>query len=197
MSFESAFTMDTSAIKFGPGVTREVGEDAKGLGATRVMVVTDPVLVNHDAIEIATGALELLDRGANGVGVAVAGEPGGVVDRSRPPLVLGSRRWATMACRFSAKSMRSWSWAVSGKKLRMRLMAWLAFLKGTPSSIPSPRVCFWIACAAAMDGDWVNVRKWASSGSSRSACWRAASDRTSTAQSIAASQKCKNARQPS
>ena len=30
MSFESAFTMDTSSIKYGPGVTREVGEDVKG-----------------------------------------------------------------------------------------------------------------------------------------------------------------------
>ena len=34
MSFESAFTMDTSSIKYGPGVTREVGEDVKNLGVS-------------------------------------------------------------------------------------------------------------------------------------------------------------------
>jgi hydroxyacid-oxoacid transhydrogenase len=58
MSFESAFTMDTSAIKFGPGVTREVGEDAKALGATRVMLVTDPYLAFSDAVATAKKSLE-------------------------------------------------------------------------------------------------------------------------------------------
>ena len=42
MKYESAFTMDTSSIKYGPGVTQEVGYDMKNLGATRVLVVTDP-----------------------------------------------------------------------------------------------------------------------------------------------------------
>lgn len=27
MAYETAFTMDTSSIKYGPGVTREVGHD--------------------------------------------------------------------------------------------------------------------------------------------------------------------------
>jgi hydroxyacid-oxoacid transhydrogenase len=58
MSFESAFTMDTSSIKYGPGVTREVGEDVKNLGATRVMVVTDPALVEHAAVIITIDALK-------------------------------------------------------------------------------------------------------------------------------------------
>lgn len=58
MSLETAFTMDTSSIKYGPGVTREVGEDVKALGATRVMVVTDPALATHDAVTTATRALE-------------------------------------------------------------------------------------------------------------------------------------------
>ncbi len=44
MAKESAFTMDTSSIKFGAGITREVGFDMARLGATRVMVVTDPRL---------------------------------------------------------------------------------------------------------------------------------------------------------
>jgi len=42
MRLESAFGMDTSSIKYGPGVTREVGHDMSQLGARRVMVVTDP-----------------------------------------------------------------------------------------------------------------------------------------------------------
>lgn len=42
MPNETAFTMDTSSIKYGPGVTREVGFDMRQLGARRVMVVTDP-----------------------------------------------------------------------------------------------------------------------------------------------------------
>ena len=46
---ESAFTMDTSTIKYGPGVTREVGYDMKKLGAGRVMVVTDPRLAQQRA----------------------------------------------------------------------------------------------------------------------------------------------------
>ena len=39
---ETAFTMDTSAIKFGPGSTGEVGFEIARLGAKRVAVVTDP-----------------------------------------------------------------------------------------------------------------------------------------------------------
>ena len=39
---ETAFTMDTSSIKFGPGSTREVGFEIARLGAKRVAVVTDP-----------------------------------------------------------------------------------------------------------------------------------------------------------
>ena len=41
---ETAFTLDASSIKYGPGVTREVGFEMSRLGARRVMVVTDPGL---------------------------------------------------------------------------------------------------------------------------------------------------------
>ncbi len=41
MQPETAFTMAASNIKYGPGVTREVGWDMQQLGAKRVMVVTD------------------------------------------------------------------------------------------------------------------------------------------------------------
>ena len=49
MRTESAFTMDTSSIKYGPGVTREVGHDMSQWGARRVMVVTDPYLAGDRA----------------------------------------------------------------------------------------------------------------------------------------------------
>ncbi|MEZ4665936.1 MAG: hydroxyacid-oxoacid transhydrogenase [Thermomicrobiales bacterium] len=58
MSFETAFTMDTSAIKYGEGVTREVGEDAKNLGSTRVMVVTDARLADHVAVQTTVESLK-------------------------------------------------------------------------------------------------------------------------------------------
>ena len=35
MTLETAFTMDTSSIKYGPGVTREIGHDMKQFGAGR------------------------------------------------------------------------------------------------------------------------------------------------------------------
>ncbi|MGH2531190.1 MAG: hydroxyacid-oxoacid transhydrogenase [Thermomicrobiales bacterium] len=57
MLFETAFTMDSSAIKFGPGVTREVGHDMRGLGATRVLVLTDPQLARGAAVATTLQAL--------------------------------------------------------------------------------------------------------------------------------------------
>ena len=41
---ETRFTLDTSAIKFGPGATHEVGADVARLGGRRVLVITDPRL---------------------------------------------------------------------------------------------------------------------------------------------------------
>lgn len=55
---ESAFTMDTSSIKYGPGATREVGHDMKKLGARRVMVVTDPRLASSEPVAVAMAALQ-------------------------------------------------------------------------------------------------------------------------------------------
>ncbi len=57
MTFETAFTMDTSSIKYGPGVTREVGHDMKELGARRVMVVTDPNMADSEAVSVTLEAL--------------------------------------------------------------------------------------------------------------------------------------------
>ena len=47
---ETAFTMDTSSIKFGPGSTREVGFEIARLGAKRVAVVTDPRMAQLEPV---------------------------------------------------------------------------------------------------------------------------------------------------
>lgn len=57
MTLETAFTLDTSSIKFGPGVTREVGADMAALGARRVMVVTDPRLSQSEPVAVTLAAL--------------------------------------------------------------------------------------------------------------------------------------------
>lgn len=56
-SIETAYTIDTSAIKFGAGVTREVGYEMKRLGARRVMVVTDPRMASSEAVDITLQSL--------------------------------------------------------------------------------------------------------------------------------------------
>ncbi len=58
MSHETVFTVETSRIKFGPGATREVGYDMKALGASKVMVVTDPGLAESEPVSVTVGALE-------------------------------------------------------------------------------------------------------------------------------------------
>jgi hydroxyacid-oxoacid transhydrogenase len=55
---ETRFTMDTSAIKFGPGATREVGADMARFGGRRVMVVTDPRLAAGETVATVLDALK-------------------------------------------------------------------------------------------------------------------------------------------
>ena len=59
MAVETAFTIDTSSIKYGPGVTREVGHDMRRLGARRVMVLTDAQLAQGEAVATAVAALKM------------------------------------------------------------------------------------------------------------------------------------------
>ena len=58
MTLETAFVLNTSNIKYGPGATREVGYDMQSMGAKRVMVVADPHLVNEEPVDIAMQALK-------------------------------------------------------------------------------------------------------------------------------------------
>jgi len=48
---EYAFEMAASAIRFGPGCTKEVGMDFKNMGAHRVCVVTDKNVLKLDAMQ--------------------------------------------------------------------------------------------------------------------------------------------------
>jgi hydroxyacid-oxoacid transhydrogenase len=57
MITETIFTMDTSSIKFGHGATREIGYEMRRLGATRVMVVTDPNLAESAMVATTLAAL--------------------------------------------------------------------------------------------------------------------------------------------
>ena len=73
MTNETAFSMETSSIKYGPGVTREVGYEMRRLGARRVMVVTDPRMAQSEATAVTIDSLRaegidtvLYDRGARG-----------------------------------------------------------------------------------------------------------------------------------
>ena len=54
---EKAFTIDTSSIKFGPGITNETGFELDRLGARRVMVVTDSQMATSQAVKSATESL--------------------------------------------------------------------------------------------------------------------------------------------
>ena len=58
MDLEYAFEMATSAIRFGSGVTREVGPELAELGKRHVMVLIDPNLRNLRPV---TAALESLE----------------------------------------------------------------------------------------------------------------------------------------
>ena len=57
LTFETAFTIDSSSIKYGPGATKEVGYDMKKLGASRVLVVTDPNIAESEPVQISLESL--------------------------------------------------------------------------------------------------------------------------------------------
>jgi hydroxyacid-oxoacid transhydrogenase len=62
MHFETAFEMATSALRFGFGITREVGADLADLGVQKALVITDPIVARLAPTQL---VLESLD--ANGI----------------------------------------------------------------------------------------------------------------------------------
>lgn len=58
MQLETAFAMNTANIKFGPGVTHELGYEMQRLGAKRVMVVADPNLTDKEPVIITIESLQ-------------------------------------------------------------------------------------------------------------------------------------------
>src|SRR3954463_13735977 len=57
MTSETAFEMAASSIRFGAGVTREVGADLAELGVRRVLLVTDPIVRDLLSVRIAMESL--------------------------------------------------------------------------------------------------------------------------------------------
>jgi hydroxyacid-oxoacid transhydrogenase len=58
MSKETAFEMAASSVRFGIGVTREVGMDLKDMGARLVLVLTDPLLGGLPPVRTVLESLE-------------------------------------------------------------------------------------------------------------------------------------------
>jgi hydroxyacid-oxoacid transhydrogenase len=55
---DTAFELSTSNLRFGPGVTREIGMDLADLGIRRVLLVTDPVMAELAPVQTVRQALE-------------------------------------------------------------------------------------------------------------------------------------------
>jgi hydroxyacid-oxoacid transhydrogenase len=66
MTHEIAFEMSGASVRFGAGVTREVGMDLADLGTRRALVITDPLLRNMRPAETVLESLE-----ANGIAYAL------------------------------------------------------------------------------------------------------------------------------
>jgi hydroxyacid-oxoacid transhydrogenase len=58
MMKETAFEMAVSSIRFGPGVTREVGADLKEMGVTLALVLTDPVVARLPPVRCVVESLD-------------------------------------------------------------------------------------------------------------------------------------------
>ncbi len=60
-NLETGFTMDTSSIKFGRGMTHETGFEAQRLGCRRVMIVTDRRLAELEPVANVVASLKAAD----------------------------------------------------------------------------------------------------------------------------------------
>jgi hydroxyacid-oxoacid transhydrogenase len=54
---DTAFAVDGNSVKYGPGVLREIGDDAQVLGMTRVMLLTDAALAKTEHVAVVQEAL--------------------------------------------------------------------------------------------------------------------------------------------
>ena len=59
MNHEIAFEMAASSVRFGPGVTREVGMDLVDLGVRTALVVTDATLARLPPVATVLAALDV------------------------------------------------------------------------------------------------------------------------------------------
>ena len=66
MDRDYAFEMAASAVRFGAGVTREVGPELADLGAAKVLVMTDPTVARLPPVQAVLESLE-----ASGVAFAL------------------------------------------------------------------------------------------------------------------------------
>ena len=55
---ETVFTLEATPIKFGPGASADAGWELKRLGASRVMVVSDPGVIRAGITERVVAAIE-------------------------------------------------------------------------------------------------------------------------------------------
>lgn len=58
MSLDTAFEMAVSSIRFGKGVTREVGMDLADMGAKSVLVMTDPTVRQLPPMQVLIDSLD-------------------------------------------------------------------------------------------------------------------------------------------
>jgi len=58
MSNDYAFEMAVAAVRFGKGVTREVGADLGDLGVTKALVITDPAVARLPPVQMVLESLE-------------------------------------------------------------------------------------------------------------------------------------------
>jgi alcohol dehydrogenase class IV len=70
MKKDFAFEMAASAVRFGVGVTREVGMDLQEMGATLVLVVTDPTIAKLPPVATVIDRIESDQRHLVGAGAA-------------------------------------------------------------------------------------------------------------------------------
>lgn len=97
-ALETVVAMDSSAITFGTGATREIGDDVRVRGCARVMPVTDSRRVDGPIVETSRDALDEADVACD-VHDGVCVEP---TDASLRETIAAARAVATASSRSAA-----------------------------------------------------------------------------------------------